>query len=85
MPTLEQCLLALLGLGVTLASCSLLVGRAARRRQMLLATLLVLGGSALFAAVHQAEMLVYLGLASGSLVVLMLWDSPRTRWIPEEW
>jgi hypothetical protein len=52
---------------------------------MLLATLLVLGGSAFFAAIHQAEMLVYLGLASGGFLVVFLWDGPRTRWISDEW
>ena len=84
MPILELWLLALLGVGMALAACSLLVGRARRRRGLLLATLLVLSGSALFAAVHQAEMMVYLGLAAGGFVVLMLRDGPRATRISEE-
>lgn len=80
MPVLELALFGLLALGLILAAWSLLGhrrGRAHWRRARVLATLGLLGGSALVAAAHQAEMLIYLGLAAGGFVAAMLWESCR--------
>ena len=79
MPVLELYLLCLLGLGLALAAWSLLGGR---RRGVLITTLIFLSGSALLAAAHRAEMLIYLGLAAGGFITAVLWEGPRG--IPEE-
>jgi hypothetical protein len=39
----------------------------------------MLGGSAFIAAVHQAEMLIYIGLSVGGFVAITLWDGPTAR------
>jgi hypothetical protein len=53
------------------------------RRALVVTSLLVLGGSALVAAVHQAEMLIYLGLAVGGFVAALLWEGPLAAGILE--
>jgi energy-converting hydrogenase Eha subunit A len=45
-------------------------------RRLFVATLLSLGGTALFAAIVHADGLAPLGLLSGLLTVAMLWESP---------
>jgi len=78
MPVFELYLLCLLAVGLALAGWSLPGGR----RALLITTLVFLSGSALFAAVHRAEMLIYIGLASGGFLVAVLWEGPRG--LPEE-
>jgi hypothetical protein len=79
MAVLEWWLLALLAIGLSLAGWSLRNGCNVR----LVATLLFLSGSALFAAAQRAEMLIYLGLAAGGFIVAMLWDGPSPRRVSE--
>ncbi|MBI2807599.1 MAG: hypothetical protein HYX68_21675 [Planctomycetes bacterium] len=77
-------------LGTATGGCSIYWVKAtpsARRacwgRRLFVATLLSLGGLALFAAVVQADGLAPLGLLSGFLIVGMLWESPRAA-LPED-
>jgi hypothetical protein len=77
MPLLELVLLGLLAIGLSLAGWSLFGARGGQtiwRRALVLSTLLLLGGSTLVAAVHQAEMLIYLGLAAGGFLSALLWE-----------
>jgi len=85
MPVLEWCLLAQLGLSLAIAACGLALGNPKRRRQMWMASLLILGGSALIAAVHEAEMLIYIGLSAGGFVAITLWEAPPTRRLDNRW
>lgn len=80
MPLLELVLFVLLVIGMTLAGWSLLGSRASPklwRRVRVLLTLLLLAGSTLVAAVHQAEMLIYLGLAAGGFIAALLWEGAQ--------
>jgi hypothetical protein len=52
---------------------------------MWMTSLMMLGGSALFAAVHQAEMLIYIGLSAGGFVAITLWEGPPARRITTKW
>jgi hypothetical protein len=77
MPLLELVLFGLLAIGLTLAGWSLFGPRGGPtigQRVLVLLTLLLFGGSTLVAAVHQAEMLIYLGLAAGGFVSALLWE-----------
>ena len=85
MPVLEWCLLAALGLSVAVGAWSLLIRSPRWRWQMWMTSLLMLGGSALLAAVHQAEMLIYIGLSAGGFVALTLWEGPPARRITTKW
>jgi hypothetical protein len=84
MPALELGLGGLLAIGLALAGCSLRHGRAARRLVLPVVTLLFLSGGTFLAALHQAEMLVYLGLAVGGFLAAMLWEGPKPRRIAQE-
>ena len=84
MPDLESCLFFLTVAGLLLGGWGILwaraeegVGRAWWGRRLFVGTLVSLGASSLVAAIHRAEGLVPLGLLAGSLVVAMLWESPR--------
>lgn len=81
MPIVEAWLSGLLAVGLVLAAWSL---RAGRRSILPVATLLFLGVSALIAAAHQAEALIYLGLAAGGFVAAISWDGLAGRDAPEE-
>jgi hypothetical protein len=77
MPLIELVLLGFLAIGPALAGWSLFGARGGPklwRRALVLSTLLFLGGSALVAAVHQAEMLIYIGLAAGGFIAILLWE-----------
>lgn len=98
MPDLEFWLLALTFLGVVLGVWGIVWGRASTLperivigRSVFLATQCMLGGAGLVAAFYHAEGLVPIGLTAGMLVVIMLWESPRTAFtgrdtlaLPEE-
>jgi hypothetical protein len=80
---LEVWLLALTLAGSLLGSCGILLARVSRApglilcgRTLFLATLFFLCGCSLFAAFHRADGLILLGLTSGALVILMLWEVP---------
>jgi hypothetical protein len=70
-------------LGAILGGCSIYLVKvrptpvhAKCGRWLFVATLLCLGGMALFAAIVHADGLSPLGLLSGLLIVGMLWESP---------
>lgn len=70
-------------LGLAVGACSIYwacvkpcARRAAWGRWLCVATLVCLGGTALFAAMTHAEGLSLLGLVSGLLMVGMLWEIP---------
>jgi hypothetical protein len=84
MPQLELCLLFLTVAGLMLGSWSICWARRDSQssrvlwgRRLFVATILVLGGTALVAAFARADGLAPLGLLAGFLVVAMVWESPR--------
>jgi len=84
MPIVEWWLSGLLVVGLALAAWSLRAGRVGRRSILPVATVVFLGVSALIAAAHQAEAVIYLGLVAGAFVAAISWDGPRARSAPED-
>jgi hypothetical protein len=81
--TLESWLLALTVTGLVFGTLGVIWARTASTRSgiylgrgVFLVTILFLGASSLLAAWHRADGLAGLGLASGSLVIFMLWEGP---------
>jgi hypothetical protein len=84
---LDECLLALLAVGVSFGAWGVWRARhstdprrAAWGRRVFLATLSVLGSGTLVATVCAARCLVPFGLAAGWLVIAMLWENPFRVW-----
>jgi hypothetical protein len=80
MPALEWLLFLLLAVGVSLAAWSLSGARALGSTWQtagLVATLVFFGASAVLAAAHRAEMLIYVGIAAGGFIAVALWERPR--------
>jgi len=84
MPIVEWWLSVLLAGGLVLSAWSLKAGRIRRRSFLPVATLLFLGVSALIAAAHRADTLIYLGLAAGGFVAAISWDGWRAPSVPAE-
>jgi hypothetical protein len=85
--SLERAFLALTLVGLVFGCWGIAWARTSRRRGkvlfgrlLFLAAILVLGGSAGAAALHRAEGLVPLGLVSGFLIMVMLWEVPQPAW-----
>jgi len=83
MPIVELRLLGLLTVGLGLAAFSLVRGRSWRRGILPVTTLVFLSTSALIAAAHRAETLIYLGLAAGGFVAALSWDGSRPWGVTE--
>ncbi|HKI36562.1 MAG TPA: hypothetical protein VKA46_32190 [Gemmataceae bacterium] len=84
---LDEWLLALLAVAVILGAWSVWrvrgsrdPRRAAWGRRVYVAALSLLGGGTLVAATCAARCLVPFGLASGWLVIAMLWENPFRVW-----
>jgi hypothetical protein len=80
---LDECLLAMLAVGVVFGGWSVWRvrgGRDARRvrwgKWVFVATLAAVGTGTLFAALCAARCLVPFGLVAGWLVIAMLWENP---------
>jgi hypothetical protein len=86
-PDLEVCLLVLTYSGLLIGTWGIIWVRAGKRPRLILCgwgiflgALLSMGATCLVAASYRADGLIYLGLSAGSLVIAMLWESPREAW-----
>ena len=75
-------------MGIAWSRCSPKPTRAHWGRRLFLLTLAALAGASLVTAYRPDRGLLYVGLAVGALVIVMVWESPRPRpthaWLPDE-
>jgi hypothetical protein len=91
MPELETSLLTLTAIGGLLGALGIYGARSGRTtarvfcgRLLFVLAELCLAGGAWFAALVRADGLVPLGLAAGSLIILMLWELPQPSGVAGE-
>lgn len=87
MAELENSYLILALAGMVTGTWGVLWARTSQRRTLgwwgrvlFVGALLMLGAASWMAALDRADGLIALGLSSGALVVLMLWEAPTPAW-----